>query len=207
MSAFGLGHLGRQVAHYLRYNPVVALKVAAYLARGKVAVPLDLLRWLALHPSFTLPDTIGTLDRLIITGRQPWLTVDAWLTLVGQNPVRVALSVRVSALDIQPGRCEVTVEFRHGEIESLEPKTPFGKLLSAGVFDIAQPASLLQYMPERPPWLAGGDGSEITFDLMKHPAFARDTPLRRWTDRWLSVIRPTQAETRRDWLVVDLRAS
>lgn len=194
----------RQVAHYLRYNPVVPAKVVGHLARSKVAIPLDILRWLAVQPAMRLPESMGHLDRLIITGRAPWVTLDAWLTLVGDNPLRAGASIRVSSLDVGPQVCEVTLEISGVTVEVLREGAPLSQLIAAGIIDVSQPTQALSFAPTLPPWLTVIDGQCIRLNLMKHPAFALGRRRRRLIDLVLPWVCPRRVEADGDWLVVTL---
>lgn len=193
----------RTAAHYLRYHPRTLITLGRHAAGRRVGIPLDVLRWAADQ----LPVGGGRPESLVLTARPPALAVDATLSLMGDNRLKVSVAIEVESVTLGPDTLQVALRLHGLEVTPLTPKSPLGKMLSSGFLDFNNPASVLNLMPKRPRVIAEASGNRFVLNLLALRALKRDRRLRRALATLSPVLQIPALRTEGDWLVAQLAAS
>jgi hypothetical protein len=187
---------------YVRKNPDEIAKAAVNAAVLRFGVPLAGLRWLSSQaklPKKAPRDIdIGSVPPAIRLS----LSIDAMGT-----PVRASAAIKVDEIDLSPHALRIGLKLSDVKLALLgESDTPVATLIKSGALDLSKPGNLVKFLPKRPPAIVEADGDRIVVDLMKVPAVADNSRLR----KALAIVTPVVAvraiETDRDHVYLALRA-
>ncbi|HEY4011876.1 MAG TPA: hypothetical protein VGM06_00950 [Polyangiaceae bacterium] len=187
---------------YVRKNPDEIAKAAINAAVLRFGVPLAGLRWLSSQA--TLPKKaprdidIGSVPPAIRLS----LSVDAMGTAV-----RASAAIKVDEIELSPRALRIGLKLSDVKLALIgESETPVATLIKSGALDLSKPGNLVKFLPKRPPAIVEADGDRIVVDLMKVPAVADNSRLR----KALAIVTPVMAvraiETDRDHVYLALRA-
>jgi hypothetical protein len=167
---------------YIRRNPDELVKAAVNAAGLRFGVPIAALRY------FT------TASRL---PRKAPKDID-----IGSAPIKV------DEIDLGPDAMRIGIKLSDVKLALLgESDAPVATLIKSGALDLSKPGNLVKFLPKRPPAIVEADGDRIVIDLMKVPAIADNSRLRRLLTILTPVVNVRAVETDRDHLYVALRAS
>jgi hypothetical protein len=187
---------------YVRKNPDEIAKAAVNAAVLRFGVPLAGLRWLSSQAQ--LPKKA---PRDIDIGSAPpairlSLSIDAMGT-----PVRASAAIKVDEIELSPHALRIGLKLSDVKLALLgESETPVATLIKSGALDLSKPGNLVKFLPKRPAAIVEAAGDRIVVDLMKVPAVADSSRLR----KALAIVTPVMAiraiETDRDHGYLALRA-
>jgi hypothetical protein len=181
---------------YIRRNPSEILAVAKNAAGLRATVPLDALRWFADHLKKGPKD-------LVIGSAPPALSFGVTSELMG-NEFRATGDIVVEDVVAGPDELRVTIRLRNLELQALGGEnSPMGNLFKA--MDLTKPASLLSFLPQRPPAIVEASGDRFTLDLLKVPKIASHPAVRRALEVLTPVVAITEIRTENDHLVIGFR--
>ncbi len=191
------------VLGYLKSHPEEILLGLANALRLKFGVPLDGLRWL----SSELPLPRKAPKDIAIESVPPALQLGATVDAMG-TPLRASAAIRIERVDTASDTILLTLVVSNVKLELLgESDAPIAMLIKSGALDLSKPGNLLNFLPNRPPFILSAEGDRIVVDLLKVPALSANTKLR----RVLSIVTPILGiraiETDSKHLYVALRAS
>ncbi len=152
-----------------RNDSIQALRTLGNLVRGRIPIPLSLLRAQAAK----LADKVD----LSLTAESPGLRLRGRAEALGA-PIDFSLRIDVSGIEVRGE--ERTVRLRLTDVElstSEDAPGPLAEAIRAGKIDTSQPASLLGNMTSRPPYVLEAEGDTVVIDLMRVPALAQDERL------------------------------
>jgi hypothetical protein len=191
------------VVDYVRKNPDEILKAAVNAAGLRLGIPIAGIRWMTARA--TLPKKapqdidIGSSPPAVRVG----LSVDAMGT-----PVRANAAIRVDEIDLSPESMRIGMRLSDVKLSLLaESDAPVATLIKSGALDLSKPGNLVKFLPRRPPVIVEAEGDRIVIDLLKVPALAGNSRLRRMLAVLTPVVNVKAVETDRDHLYVALRAS
>jgi hypothetical protein len=188
---------------YVRKNPEELLKVAVNAAGLRFGLPIAALRYL----SAQAPMGKKAPKDIEIGSAPPALRLSASVDAMG-TPLRATAAIKVDEVEIAPDALRIGVRLSDVKLALLaESDAPIATLIKSGALDLSKPGNLVKFIPKRPPAIVEAEGDRIVVDLMKVPAIAENSRLR----RILSIVTPLVGiraiETDRDHIYVALRAT
>ena len=191
------------VVDYVRKNPDEILKAAVNAAGLRFGVPIAGLRWVTSRA--TLPRKapkdidIGSAPPAVRVG----LSVDAMGT-----PVRASAAIRIDEIDLSPESMRIGMRLGDVKLSLLtDSDAPVATLIKSGALDLSKPGNLVKFLPKRPSVIVEAEGDRVVIDLLKVPALAKNSRLRRALAVLTPVVNVKAVETDRDHLYVALRTS
>ncbi len=131
------------------------------------------------------------------------LSVDAMGT-----PVRATAAIKVDEIDFSPASMRIGVKLSDVKLALIgDSQSPVATLIKSGALDLSKPVNLVKFLPKRPAPIVEADGDRIVVDLMKVPAIAGNSRLRRLLAILTPVVNVRAVETDRDHLYIALKAS
>ena len=188
---------------YVRKNPDEVVRAAVNAAGLRFGVPLAALRWLTSQAKLPrrAPRDID------IGSAPPALRISLSVDAMG-TPVRASAAIRVDEIDLSADALRIGLRLSDVKLALLgDSDTAVATLIKSGALDLSKPGNLVKYLPRRPPAVVDADGDRIVIDLMKVPAVADSTGLRRALAVFTPIVNVRAVETDRDHLYVALRAS
>jgi len=188
---------------YVRKNPDEILKAAVNAAGLRFGVPLAALRYLTAQA----PMGKKAPKDIEIGSAPPALRLSASVDAMG-TPLRATAAIKVDEIDIAPDSMRIGVRLSDVKLSLLaESDAPIATLIKSGALDLSKPGNLVKFVPKRPPAIVEAEDDRIVVDLMKVPAIAENSRLR----KILSIVTPLigirAIETDRDHIYVALRAT
>lgn len=191
----------RSAAGFVVRQPFDAFHVIRSAALARLALPLDVLRWLVGQ----LPDGGAMPSDLQVTARPPALHIGATVNMM-DTLVRAQVSITVEALDLTVGRLAIALGLSDLDLEVLGESTSMvASLLNSGALDLSRPGKLLKMMPEQPPPIVEIRDHGLTLDLAKVPGISANATLNRVLGTVTPVANIKRIFTERDMLVIELR--
>jgi hypothetical protein len=187
---------------YVRRNPDELLRAAINAAGLRFGVPIAALRYLSSQAK--LPRKA---PKDIDIGSSPpairiALSVDAMGT-----PIRASFAVKFDEIDLSPSAMRVGLKLSDVKLTLLgESDAPVATLIKSGALDLSKPGNLVKFLPKRPPSIVEAEDDRIVLDLMRVPAIADNSRLRKALEIITPVVNVRAVETDRDHLYVALRA-
>jgi hypothetical protein len=202
---------------YVRKNPDEILKAVVNAAGLRLGIPIAGLRWLTSRASLSKKTADGTSPALPERGRgikdidigsaPPAVRVGLSVDAMG-TPVRASAAVRVDEVDLSPESMRIGMRLSDVKLTLLaDSDAPVATLIKSGALDLSKPGNLVKFLPKRPPMIVEAEGDRIVIDLLKVPALAGNSRLRRALAVLTPVVNVKALETDRDHLYVALRAS
>ena len=185
---------------YLRRNPLSLFTAARQAARMRLTIPLDLVRWgLGKIRSSAVGD-------FTVAASPPGMEVGLVASVMG-NRLRVGGVVTIDDLAFSPDTLVLSVRLNGLKVEPLGGGGPIQALLASGAIDLAKPGNLVGFLPTRPPMLVEAKDDRLGFDLLKVPALAKNTQLRRVLGLLAPVLSIRDVSTQGDDLLVGVRVT
>jgi hypothetical protein len=188
---------------YAASNPRLLGEIARNALHGRLTVPLDLLRWAAtlLPPGGSTPADIS------VIANPPALGLGATLDLMGTQ-LRVDGAVVIDALETTPEAFKVTLrvrDVRASVLNNLDGNV--AKLLKSGVLNLSKPASMLNFIPKRPPAILEAKDDRFVIDLLRVPQVAGNPLILKALATLTPVLSVGEIRTEGDNLLIGLKAS
>jgi hypothetical protein len=188
---------------YVRRNPEELVKAAINAAGLRFGVPIAALRYLTTQAK--LPKKAP--QDIDIGSAPPAIRISLSVDAMG-TPVRASAAIKVDEIDLSPEAMRIGIRLSDVKLALLgESDAPVATLIKSGALDLSKPGNLVKFLPKRPPAVVEAEGDRIVIDLMKVPAIADNSRLRRALAIVTPVINVRTVETDRDHLYVGLRAS
>jgi hypothetical protein len=188
---------------YLRRNPDELVKAAVNALGLRFGVPIAALRYLSSQAKLPrkAPKDID------IGSSPPALRISLSVDAMG-TPVRASAAIRIDEIDLSPEAMRVGIRLSDVKLTLLgESDSPVATLIKSGALDLSKPGNLVKFLPKRPPAIVEAEEDRIVVDLMKVPAVADNSRLRRALAIVTPVVNVRAVETDRDHIYVALRAS
>jgi hypothetical protein len=187
---------------YVRRNPDELVKAAVNAAGLRFGVPLAALRYLTTQAK--LPKKAP--QDIDIGSAPPAIRISLSVDAMG-TPVRASAAIKVDEIDLSPEAMRIGIKLSDVKLALLgESDAPVATLIKSGALDLSKPGNLVKFLPKRPGAIVEAEGDRIVVDLMKVPAVADNSRLRRALAIVTPVINVRAVETDRDHLYVALRA-
>jgi hypothetical protein len=188
---------------YIRRNPDELVKAAVNAAGLRFGVPIAALRYLTSQAK--LPKKAP--KDIDIGSSPPAIRISLSVDAMG-TPVRASAAIKIDEIDFSPQSMRIGVKLSDVKLALLgESDAPVATLIKSGALDLSKPGNLVKFLPKRPDAVVEADGDRIVVDLMKVPAIAGNSRLRRMLEIVTPVINVRAIETDRDHVYVALRAS
>jgi hypothetical protein len=124
------------------------------------------------------------------------------------TPLRASAAIKVDEIDFSPDSMRIGVKLSDVKLALLgESDAPVATLIKSGALDLSKPGNLVKFLPKRPGAIVEADGDRIVVDLMKVPAVAGNSRLRRLLQIVTPVVNVRAVETDRDHVYIALKAS
>ena len=192
-----LKELVQALSGYLARNPKTLVEVARHAVQLRVAIPMDLLRWVAarFHGG-------ARVKAITLEARPPAIRVGTTTALMGAEICAGAtLTVEELALNGEELRLHLRVQDLSLEVPE-NPNHPIVVMVSSGALDLSKPANLLSFLPNKPGAVVSAEGDRFVLDLLKIPRLRDDTRLRKLLNTLAPVLELRSISTDEDMLVL-----
>jgi hypothetical protein len=188
---------------YVRKNPDEIVRAAVNATSLRFGMPLAALRWFSSQAK--LP---AKAPRDIDIGSSPpAIRVSLSVEAMG-TPVRASAAIRVDSIDLSPDAMRIGLKLADVKLALIgESHTAVATLIKSGALDLSKPGNFVKFLPKLPATIVEADGDRIVVDLMKVPAIANNSLLRRALAVLTPVVQVRAVETDRDHVYVALRTS
>jgi len=188
---------------YIRRNPDELVKAAVNAAGLRFGVPIAALRYLTAQAK--LPKKAP--KDIDIGSSPPAIRISLSVDAMG-TPVRASAAIKIDEIDFSPDSMRIGVKLSDVKLALLgESDAPVATLIKSGALDLSKPGNLVKFLPKRPGAIVEADGDRIVVDLMKVPAIAGNSRLRRLLQIVTPVVNVRAVETDRDHVYIALKAS
>jgi hypothetical protein len=188
---------------YVRRNPEELVKAAVNAAGLRFGVPLAALRYLSTQAK--LPKKAP--QDIDIGSAPPALRISLSVDAMG-TPVRASAAIKIDEIDFSPESMRIGLRLSDVKLALLgESDAPVATLIKSGALDLSKPGNLVKFLPKRPGAIVEADGDRLVVDLMKVPAVADNSRLRKMLAIVTPVVNVRAVETDRDHIYVALKAS
>jgi len=196
-------NLLKSAGRYAATNPRLLGEIARNALHGRLTIPLDLLRWAAslLPPGGSTPSDIS------VIANPPALGLGATADLMGTQ-LRVDGAILIDALETSADAFKVTFrvrDLRASVLNNLDGNV--AKLLKSGALNLSKPASMLNFIPKKPPAIIEAKDDRFVLDLLRVPAVANNPMIRKVLATLTPVLSVGEIRTEGDNLLIGLRAS
>jgi hypothetical protein len=182
---------------WVKRNPDQIVEVAKSAASLRLALPLDVLRFLASEmKGKNAPTDVEIVA--VPPGIRVGLTVN-----VMKTTLRAALTLFVDRVRLGPD--ELTFELRVRDVALFvigNSESPVATLVRSGALDLSKPGKLVGHLPKKPPFIVEADGDRLVIDLMRDERIARR--LRRYVKFVTPLVTVSALEANSDHLGVQL---
>jgi hypothetical protein len=195
-------NLLKSAGRYAAANPRLLGEIARNALHGRLTVPLDLLRWAAT----LLPPGGSTPGDITVVAQPPALGLGATANLMGTQ-LRVDAALIIDALETSAEQFKVTLrvrDLRASVLNNLDGN--LAKLLKSGVLNLSKPASLLNFVPKKPPAILEAKEDRFVIDLLKFPEVANNPAIRKALAALTPILAIGEIRTENDNLVIGLKA-
>lgn len=193
----------KSAGRYAAANPRLLGEIAKNALHGRLTVPLDLLRW----ATTLLPRGGSTPTDMTVVAQPPALGLGATANLMGTQ-LRVDAALLIDALDTSAEAFKVTVrvrDLRASVLNNLDGN--LAKLLKSGALNLSKPASLLNFVPKKPPAILEAKEDRFVIDLLKFDEIAGNPTIRKVLATLTPILAIGEIRTEGDNLIIGLRAS
>jgi hypothetical protein len=188
---------------YVRRNPDELVNAALNATALRFGVPLAALRWWSSQAK--LPKKAPR--DIEIGSAPPALRIGLSIEAMG-TPVRASAAIRIDEIDLSPHAMRIGMRLSDVKVALIgDSDTAVAMLVKSGALDLSKAGNLVKYLPQRPAAIVEANDDRIVVDLMKLPAVAGSSALRRALAIVTPVVTVRAVETDRDHVYVALRAS
>ncbi|MCA9666837.1 MAG: hypothetical protein KC503_14655 [Myxococcales bacterium] len=183
-------------------KPLTAFTLARHAMAMRIAVPLDVFRWLVGQ----LGGGKGPQD-VAIAARPPALCVGATMNVM-KTTVRAEVALTFNRLEFGPDSLRVTIGLSDLNLELVgDADTPVAGLLKSGALDLSKPGNLVNMMPKRPPALVSATEDSIVLDFFEVPALAANPTINKVLRTVTPVANIDSIATDDDMLLIGFRVT
>ncbi|MFO0751647.1 MAG: hypothetical protein U1F43_39170 [Myxococcota bacterium] len=188
----------KSAGKYTASHPRVLGDIARHAFGRRLAIPLDLLRW----ATTMVPESQA--KDLTVLAQPPAIGVGATANLMGTE-LRVDGAITFESIDATTD--SVRIAFKVGDLRASVLNNLQGnlaKLLASGVINLKKPASLLNFVPKKPPFLVEAKDDRFVLELMKVPKLAQNPRFQKALAAITPVFQIAQIRTEDDLLIIGL---
>lgn len=189
----------RASADYLTRRPALLWSLVKNAAGLRIAIPLDALRWLIGKTvrGKRAPKHLG----LFAADRAVGVEIEGE---VMSNQFAGSLLVHIEEVRLTPDEVRFALRLSDVKMQALGGEmSPLGMLLKS--MDLTKPATLLNFIPSRPPALVEAAADKLVLDLLRTPSLANNPKARRVISTLAALFEVVGLYTEDDNLVLALR--
>ena len=186
---------------YVVGNPSIVLRMLAHAASLRLAIPLDVIRWLASN-LLTGADDPGNVR---ITAVPPGLRLEGEGVFM-RNAMKAGATLVVKSVIVSPDELTVTLRVDNLTMEAKDSKSPLAQLLKSGALPLDKPGNLMKMAGKLPPVVASSSDDVLVLDLMQVPEICDNGAVRQALETLTPVIPLEEVYTDEDLLLVAFRA-
>lgn len=193
----------KSLGRYAATHPRLFGEIARHAFNRRLAIPLDLVRWgvTLIPPSGSAPKDVT------VIAQPPALGLGATANLMGTE-LRVDAALIIDAIDATTEAVKVTLrvkDLRASVLNNLQGN--LAKLLASGALNLGKPASMLNFVPKRPPAILEAKEDRFVIDLLKFPQLANNPAFQKALRAVTPILSIGDIRTEGDLLLIGLRAT
>jgi len=191
------------LGRYAASHPRMFGEIARHALNRRLAIPLDLVRWAAT----LIPSGDQAPKDVTVIAQAPALGLGATANLMGTE-LRIDAALLVDAIDATSEAVKVTFrvkDLRASVLNNLQGN--LAKLLASGALNLSKPASLLNFVPKRPPAILEAKDDRFVIDLLKFPQLAANPSFQKALATMTPILAIGDIHTEGDLLVIGLKAN
>lgn len=193
----------KSLGRYAATHPRLVGEIARHAFNRRLAIPLDLVRW-----AVTLMPSSGKSPKdVTVIAQPPALGLGATANLMGTE-LRADAALIIDAIDATTEAVKVTFrvrDLRASVLNNLQGN--LAKLLASGALNLSKPASLLNFVPKRPPAILEAKDDRFVIDLLKFPQLASNPGFQKALRAVTPILAIGDIRTEGDMLLIGLRAN
>jgi hypothetical protein len=193
----------KSAGRYAASNPRLVGDIARHALSRRLAIPLDLVRWAVT----LIPGGDKAPKDVTVIPQPPALGLGATSNIMGTE-LRVDASLVIDAIDATTEAVKITLrvkDLRASVLNNLQGN--LAKLLASGALNLSKPASLLNFVPKRPPAILEAKDDRFVIDLLKFPQLAANAAFQKALRTVTPVLAIGDIRTEGDLLVIGLRTN
>jgi len=203
MQQLKVSQILKSLGRYAASHPRLFGEIARHALNRRLAVPLDLVRW-----AVTLaPGGDKAPKDITVIAQPPALGLGATANIMGTE-MRVDAALLIDAIDATTAAVKVTFrvrDLRASVLNNLQGN--LAKLLASGALNLSKPASLLNFVPKRPPAILEAKEDRFVIDLLKFPQLAANPSFQKALRTMTPILAIGDIHTEGDLLVIGLKAT
>jgi len=203
MQQLKVAQILKSLGRYAASHPRLFGEIARHALNRRLAVPLDLVRWGAA----LIPSGENAPRDVTVIAQPPALGLGATANLMGTE-VRVDAAILVDAIDATTEAVKITFrvkDLRASVLSNLQGN--LAKLLASGALNLSKPASLLNFIPKRPPAILEAKDERFVIDLLKFPKLGQNPSFTKALRTMTPILAIGDIHTEGDLLVIGLKAN
>jgi hypothetical protein len=203
MQHLNVMNLVKSASRYAASHPRLVGDIARHALNRRLAIPLDLVRWAVT----LIPAGDKAPKDVTVIPQPPALGLGATANIMGTE-LRVDAALVIDAIDATTESVKVTLrikDLRASVLNNLQGN--LAKLLASGALNLSKPASLLNFVPKRPPAILEAKEDRFVIDLLKFPQLAANPAFQKALRTVTPVLAIGDIRTEGDLLVIGLRAN
>ena len=203
MQQLKVSQILKSLGRYAASHPRLFGEIARHALNRRLAVPLDLVRWAAT----LVPAGDKAPKDITVIAQQPALGLGATANIMGTE-MRVDAALLIDAIDATTEAVKVTFcvkDLRASVLNNLQGN--LAKLLASGALNLSKPASLLNFVPKRPPAILEAKEDRFVIDLLKFPQLAANPSFQKALRTMTPILAIGDIHTEGDLLVIGLKAN
>lgn len=193
----------KSLGRYAASHPRLVGEIARHAFNRRLAIPLDLVRWGAT----LIPSGDKSPKDVTVIAQSPALGIGATANIMGTE-LRVDAALLIDAIDATNEAVKVTFrvkDLRASVLNNLQGN--LAKLLASGALNLSKPASLLNFVPKRPPAILEAKEDRFVIDLLRFPQLAQNPAFQKALRAVTPILAIGDIRTEGDLLLIGLRAN
>jgi hypothetical protein len=193
----------KSLGRYAASHPRLVGEIARHAFNRRLAIPLDLVRWGAT----LIPSGDKSPKDVTVIAQSPALGLGATANIMGTE-LRVDAALLIDAIDATNEAVKVTFrvrDLRASVLNNLQGN--LAKLLASGALNLSKPASLLNFVPKRPPAILEAKEDRFVIDLLRFPQLAENPAFQKALRAVTPILAIGDIRTEGDLLLIGLRAN
>lgn len=203
MQQLKVSQILRTLGRYAASHPRMFGEIARHAINRRLAIPLDLVRWGA----SLMPSGDKAPKDVTVIAQPPALGLGATANVMGTE-LRVDAALLVDAIDATNEAVKITFrvkDLRASVLNNLQGN--LAKLLASGALNLSKPASLLNFVPKRPPAILEAKEDRFVIDLLRFPKLAQNPAFQKALRTVTPILAIGDIHTEGDLLVIGLKAN
>jgi hypothetical protein len=203
MQQLKVSQILKSLGRYAASHPRLFGEIARHALNRRLAVPLDLVRWAAT----LMPSGDKAPKDVTVIAQPPALGLGATANIMGTE-LRVDAALLIDAIEATTEAVKVTLrvrDLRASVLNNLQGN--LAKLLASGALNLSKPATLLNFVPKRPPAVLEAKDDRFVIDLLKFPKLAENPAFQKALRTMTPILAIGDIHTEGDLLVIGLKAN